>query len=182
MSSTIIYLIGFSGVGKLTIAKELSRLINARIVDNHLINNPIFQLIPLDGRTPIPRIVWGKIAQIREIVFNAIEEISPSDFNFIFTNELFEADIKVYHRVAAIAQKRKSVFIPIRLICDLEELCRRVSSEERTAQFKMTSIEATKAKFEKENLLLPKEAQTIDVTHLSPKEVAEKIAALLKKN
>lgn len=186
MMNIIVYLIGFAGVGKLTIAKELSSRINARLVDNHLINNPILHMIPLDGKTPIPKVVWEKIAHIREIVFSTIEEISPPDFNFIFTNELLESGqqyINIYNRVAAIAQKRKSIFVPIRLVCDLEELCRRVSAEERATHFKMTSIESTKEKFERENLFMPDHplTQTIDVTHLSSKEAAEKIIALLEK-
>jgi hypothetical protein len=186
MVNTIIYLMGFAGVGKHTIAKELSLHINARIVDNHLINNPIFHLIPLDGKTPIPKIVWQKIAQIRDIVFTRVEEISPPDFNFIFTNELLESnlqDTNIYHRIAAIAQKRKSFFVPIRLVCNLEELCQRVSSPERATQFKMTSIKATREKFERESLFMPEHplTQTIDVTHLSAKEVAEKIISLLGK-
>ena len=186
MTNIIIYLIGFAGVGKLTIAKELSLRMNARIIDNHLINNPILNLIPLDGKTAISSLVWEKIAQIREIVFTAIEEISPKDFNFIFTNELLESsqqDKDVYQRVAAIAQKRRSLFVPIRLVCDLDELCKRVSSEKRAVQYKMTSIESTKEKYEKESLFSPDHplTQTIDVTHLSAHETVEQIVALLKK-
>ena len=186
MTNIIIYLIGFAGVGKLTIAKELSSHIHARIIDNHLINNSILNLIPLDGKTPIPKTVWEKIAQIREIVFTTIEEISPHDFNFIFTNELLESsqqDKDVYQRVAAIAQKRRSLFVPIRLVCDLDELCKRVSLEERAAHYKMTSIESTKEKYAKESLFTPEHplTQTIDVTRLSAQETVEQIVTLLKK-
>ena len=184
MTNVIIYLIGFSGVGKLTIAKELSQRINARIVDNHLINNPILSLIPLDGKTPIPNIVWERIAEIREIVFSTIEEVSPANFNFIFTNELLESsqqDIDAYHRIAAIAHKRKSIFVPIRLVCDADELYKRVSSVERVTRFKMASIESTQSKLEKESLFTPPATftQTIDVTHLSAKQVAEKIVEIV---
>ncbi|MFP3021702.1 MULTISPECIES: hypothetical protein [unclassified Wolbachia] len=41
----IIYLIGFSGNGKLTIAKELCNIIDGVIVDNNLFNNIIFDMI-----------------------------------------------------------------------------------------------------------------------------------------
>lgn len=184
MKNIIIYLIGFAGVGKFTIAKELSLHLQARIIDNHLINNPILQLIQLDGKTPISTMVWEKIAQIREIVFTTIEEVSPSDFNFIFTNELLQSsqqDINVYYRVSAIAEKRKSLFVPIRLVCDRKELSRRVSSPERAALFKMTDIKSTEEKFEKQEVFIPDHplTQTIDVTNLTPQEVAKKIMAIL---
>ena len=65
MQNTIIYLIGFAGTGKYTIAKEICRLTNARLVDNHLINNPVFSLIRADGKTLLPESVWEKTWAIR---------------------------------------------------------------------------------------------------------------------
>lgn len=185
MTNVIIYLIGFAGIGKLTIAKELSKLTNARIIDNHLINNPILSLIPLDGKTPIPKVVWERIANIREIVFTTIEELSPPYSNFIFTNELLESstqDKEIYRRIAVIAQKRKSTFVPIRLIANLDELCRRVSSVERTAHYEMTCAESTKEKYRKEALFMPETplTQTIDITDFTPKEAAGKKLTVLK--
>lgn len=38
-----LYLIGFAGTGKYTIAKELVKF-GYKVIDNHLINNPIFSL------------------------------------------------------------------------------------------------------------------------------------------
>jgi shikimate kinase len=40
MNNTIIYLIGFPGVGKLTIAKELCNETSALLVDHHTLSNP----------------------------------------------------------------------------------------------------------------------------------------------
>lgn len=37
LEGTIIYLLGFAGVGKYTVAKELNRLTGARVIDNHYI-------------------------------------------------------------------------------------------------------------------------------------------------
>ena len=51
----IVCLVGFPGVGKLTIAKILSRMIGAKIVDNHWINDPILGLIADDGSNPLRR-------------------------------------------------------------------------------------------------------------------------------
>ncbi|HEX6477597.1 MAG TPA: hypothetical protein VF043_02040 [Ktedonobacteraceae bacterium] len=52
MQNTIVYLIGYAGTGKYTIAKELARLTGAVIVDNHLINNPVFSIVGASGNTP----------------------------------------------------------------------------------------------------------------------------------
>ena len=49
MKNTIVYLIGYAGTGKYTIAKEIAVLTGAVIVDNQLINTPIFSVIAADG-------------------------------------------------------------------------------------------------------------------------------------
>jgi shikimate kinase len=51
MNGALIYLIGFAGCGKLTIAKAIQKKIDCILVDNHLINNVIFSLIDPDGKT-----------------------------------------------------------------------------------------------------------------------------------
>lgn len=182
MQNTVIYLIGFPGIGKLTVAKQLSIRINARIVDNHLINNPIFQLITIDNTTPIPEMAWYRVGQIREVVLGAIEDLAAQDLNFIFTNELLassEHDINVYKQIEQVARKRNSLLVPVRLMCDVDELCKRVTSPGRAEKFKLTSSEAIRQKVTKEQLYEPEHlhTQTIDVTHLTPEQVVDKIIA-----
>ena len=54
MQKTIVYLIGYAGTGKYTIAKELGRLTGAILVDNHLINNLVFSVGGADRTRPVP--------------------------------------------------------------------------------------------------------------------------------
>ncbi|MFN8911956.1 MAG: hypothetical protein ACK5V4_04210, partial [Alphaproteobacteria bacterium] len=65
LNNTIIYLLGFAGVGKLTIAKELAKITGAKVVDNHLINNPVFHILDNDGIIPLLDAVWAKTRAIR---------------------------------------------------------------------------------------------------------------------
>lgn len=185
MENTIIYLIGFAGVGKFTIAQQLHLKTGAQIVDNHLINNPILSVIYTDGITPIPKAAWHKIAIIRQTVYSAIEDISPKNWNFIFTNELidgYKVDAEIFASIAHIAQKRNSIFIPVRLICDLDELSRRVQSTDRASRYKLTSVEATHHKFESFSVLKCDHPNTLtlDVTHLTATESADKIIEHIK--
>jgi hypothetical protein len=122
LHNTIIYLIGFGGTGKLTIAKELAKLENFKIVDNHLINNPVFNFVDLSEG--VPSYAWPQVRKIREAVYETIANYSPSEMNFIFTNELFEFsddDKLIYEKVKAIAESRKSDFFPVRLLVGTEE-------------------------------------------------------------
>ncbi len=185
IKNAIIYLIGFAGTGKLTIAKEIALKADFRIVSNHLINNTVLSVIQADGKTPLPRTVWDKIGVVRNVVFDTIETISPSDFNFIFTNELVEGneiDINIYHRIEEIALKRGSEFLPVRLICEAEELGNRVDSQERKANFKMVDREASLKQSRTSKVFTPNHPNTftLDVTNISASNAADLILAKLQ--
>ena len=106
MPADIVHLIGFPGIGKLTIAKEIVRQRPEFVlVDNHLINNPIFSVVKADGRTPLHRDVWIKIAQIKDIVLDTMARLSPPHLSFVMTNFLIEDE-------ADKAECRKSRLLP----------------------------------------------------------------------
>lgn len=183
LSNTIIYLIGYAGVGKYTIAKELAKLEDFRIVHNQLINNPIFNIAEKeDGFFPV--YVWEKIRKIREVVFDTIKENSPSHLNFIFTNELIENsedDLKLYNEVKEIADVRGSNFVPLRIEISEDEHRKRVTSEERKTNFKVCDESYVDRldgleilKIEHENLI------NIDVTKISAQESAKYIVNKIK--
>src|SRR5215510_6248325 len=52
--NTIIYLIGVPAVGKYTVAKEIGRMTGAKVVDNQLINFPVYSVIGYDGTANFP--------------------------------------------------------------------------------------------------------------------------------
>ncbi|TIR45067.1 MAG: chloramphenicol phosphotransferase, partial [Mesorhizobium sp.] len=45
VQSVFVLLLGFPGVGKLTIARELVTALSGQVIDNHWINNPILALL-----------------------------------------------------------------------------------------------------------------------------------------
>jgi MoxR-like ATPase len=49
LHNTIIYLIGIPAVGKYTVARAIGRLTGAKVVDNQLINLPVFSVLGYDG-------------------------------------------------------------------------------------------------------------------------------------
>lgn len=108
--NTIIYLIGIPAVGKYTVAKELSRITSAKVVDNQLINNPIFSVVGYDGTDafPFPPLAWKQIDKIRRAVLIAIRNCPPND-SFVFTNVLDgndPADLVCYKRIERVAKQR----------------------------------------------------------------------------
>jgi len=91
--SWIVHLIGFPASGKLTIARALSEAASTGdapfvVLDNHHVNNVIFPVLDLDGIKPVPAVVWDRTREIAAVLRRTIEELSPPQWSFIFTNVL----------------------------------------------------------------------------------------------
>lgn len=183
--NTIIYLVGFGGVGKYTIAKEIAKLADFRIVHNHLVNNPIFNIINIE-EGHIPLWAWQQVRQIRDVVFTTIEKYSSKEMNFIFTNELIdgsEGDLKLYKKILKLAETRKSKFIPVRLQISEDEHRKRIISPERKESFKVSDVEyvdrisvSNILKIDHENLI------NLDTTKLAATESAKYILNKINAN
>lgn len=173
-----LYLIGFAGSGKYTIAKEIAKS-GYKVVDNHLINNPIFSLLDLDDETPIAENAWISVRKIRHIILDFIAQDQKS--SFIFTNALLEkeADWKVYNLIKEIAEKRGSLFIPLKLILSPEEHKKRITNSDRKARFKTTNPAEVHMKKEMIKIDHPY-LMEIDVTDLSAANAAKEILNLVE--
>ncbi len=181
LKNTFIYLIGFPATGKYTIAKELCKLEpSIKLVDNHLINNPIFSVLELDGKTKLPDQVWQNVDKIRDIVLDSIVKLSAKETSFIFTNHLIENDehdLEQYYLIKKTALARGAYFLPVHLKCSVEELEKRIDSDERAVRFKMTDKSAVRPYAEKFNVLKIREHNgfELDVSLMFPKEAALEI-------
>ncbi len=175
----IIYLLGFAGVGKRTIAKEITKQANFRLVDNHTINNVVFPFVRVNSHTKMPKEIWEKIGMIRNIAMETLIDIGNRDFNYIFTNQLFENnedDLRIYKKIEETAEKIGAKFMPVRLLCDAEENRRRIVQPDRNEHMKLTS-DAYIDELTDEIVFIPAHPSTftIDVTSMSANEAAKQI-------
>ncbi len=175
----VIYLIGYPGTGKLTIAKEIcKRRPDVKLVDNHLINNPILSVIEQDGRTPLPQRVWDNVGQVWTAVLDTMVTVSPKHFSFVLTNVLLEKnkdDHSHFKRIQKMAAERNAVFVPVLLTCAVEELARRIVSPERRERMKDINAE-TPARLAQRSPLIPIDHENcidLDVTDLAPDAAAD---------
>ncbi len=178
----VIYLIGIPAVGKYTIAKEIGRLTGAKVVDNHLINIPVFSVIGYDGKDtfPFPKEAWREIEKIREAVLTVIRDFCSPDDSFVFTNVLAahdEGDRALFRRIEALARTRGSGFFPVWLTCSAETLRERKDSPDRRERFKDTDVtNITWYVEEFEVLKLPHpHALTLDTSEEGPETLARHI-------
>lgn len=183
MESAVYLLIGFPGAGKYTIAKAMrERLLAAgrdgRVVDNHSVNNPIFELIDLPSEGALPSVVWEHVDSVREGMLRTIEDLSPRTWWFIFTNYLVKGEDEGYvQRLERLAERRGAVLIPVVLTCAPDEVLRRVVQPDRRARLKDTSVTRAGQALATRRLVDPGLPQSLqlDVTSLPPDQAAVRI-------
>ncbi len=185
ITNTIVYLIGFPGVGKLTIAKQLQSMLPSILVDNHYINNVIFSLIDTDGKTKLPESVRINVRKVREAVFDTIKNLSRPQRNFILTNALIDGvkrDEEHFNVVHEMADSRGSDFYVFRLHASSDELGKRIGSAGRAEMFKDIDIESSAIRAAENDVLVPQSCRyfDLDVTDLSANQSALKLLGVIQ--
>jgi hypothetical protein len=182
LRNTIIYIIGIPAVGKYTVAKEIGRMTGAKVVDNQLINFPVYSVIGYDGTVdfPFPHGASAQIEKIQRAVLAVIRDFCPPDDSFVFTNVLdarAPGDKAWFRRIERLARQRKAEFFPIWLTCDAEMIRQRKDTPERRARRKdidLTNIDWYLQEFEVLRLPHPS-ALTLDTSHCGPEQTAQRI-------
>ena len=185
MRSSVFLITGFPGTGKLTVARALAARLEADgettlIIDNHWINNPIFGLIDQDGLTPLPPQVWDRVGEIALAVVKTAEELTPRNWNVIFTAYLDGVtDTGWVPRLAEVAETRGASFTPVRLLCDTDEIARRAMSPERRDLMKSVDPDDPHLLAAKGPVYDSGHGNTLalDITTLPPAEAAAHILA-----
>ncbi len=152
----IVHLIGFPAAGKYTVAKALAHAADARgerfvVTDNHLTGNVILSVV--DG---VPDGTWDRVRQVREVMYDAIAELSPPSWSFVFTNVLVAGDVEdeaAPGRLADVAAARGSIYLPVLLTCEVDEVIARVPSPERRERHKWIDPDAVRSFMERAALV-----------------------------
>lgn len=182
LENTIIYLIGIPAVGKYTVAREIGRMTGARVVDNQLINTPVFSVLGYDGTDafPFPRGAWAQIEKIHRAVLAVIRDLCPSDASFVFTNTLDAReplDWAWFRRIERLARRRRAAFFPVWLTCEAEVIRRRKDTPDRRARLKDVDLTNVRRWSEEvEVLRVPHpNALTLDTSSREPRVTARLI-------
>lgn len=176
----LIHLVGPPAVGKRTVGVALVEEAARRgqhltLVDNHLVSRPIFAVIDNDGTGVVSPEVWPHLYAVRREVLATIEELSPPDWSFVFTNHLLDgkgSGQQAVDNLRSLAGSRGSTYLPVSMRCDLDQLLRRVPNPDRREHLKWINPDAVRAELDRWRVLEPEGALTIDTTHRSPAESA----------
>ena len=180
LKNTIVLLFGHTGIGKYTIAQALAPMGDFILLDNHYFNNPVFNLIELDGKSSLPQAVRGYTRKIRQIVLDVVKDLSPQRFNFIFTNVMYNEDphdTACYEEYVKLAEARNAKLFPVQLVCDTEEMSKRVVNPERKKRMKLVDVATAHKSTEGFTLLNTghPNAFSLDITRLTAQDAAEQI-------
>lgn len=181
ITGVFVYIVGFSGSGKLSTAIELSKMINALVVNSNFSNN--IQVRSIYDNTfehdQISEEVQDRIYNIAQIMLQAIEAYPIHSKNYIFIDELmknYDYNIRTYNSVTELSKRMDTKILPIVLKCNLPTLQKRIKLKRQRENKKFTNISSTIEKFKSRNLFIPPNAIEIENSNMSIKEVAEEIA------
>lgn len=183
LENHIILLMGIAGTGKMTIARSIANQNPSfKLVIHDIWTKQILELVGENAQAwwQLDEKGWMAINKMRDVMFYTMAEVCPKETNFVLATEMLAKDPyhqNYFEKVQNTAAIRGSIVTPVRLICDLDELLKRVQSNERAVYFKTRDVELIKKRFTEEEVFfskLPNEL-TLDVTHLTSDEAAEKI-------
>ena len=183
----IVFLMGFSGVGKSSIAQEIIKHPHFKLVTNRVINNPVTGLLDLPAlKQRVPEAAWQQINKIRDAVFTAIKDISPQYFSFVMTHDMVDGETYpqiLFDQTLQLANARQAYFLPVRLKCNEEQLIKRVSSDARKEANVITDTDRAVDMARNKKVFYsnhPNEL-TLDVSDQSPEQVARLILDVIDK-
>jgi len=168
----LIFLYGLPGTGKLTIALELAEITGHKLFHNHLTVDLLLSVFEF-GSKPFVR--------LRELIWLSVMEEAAATLPamiFTFNPENSVRPEFIQKAVQAVTSRRGEVHF-VEVVCDPEELEKRISTADRTNHKKLVSVELfreLKAKGVFDSPKMPAPQLTLNSTLVSPRENAMIIA------
>ena len=182
--SLVVLLYGAPACGKLTIARELSRIKSLFLLDNHHFNDVVMPFVDLNENS-LPDIN-DAIYKIRSLALDILKKYKKSTSSgFVFTNVLLESDSdkKAVLELQQFADEIEAQFVPIHLTCSLDVLIQRVQNDERKTKGKLTDPEILKSFLAYQKMIDIEHPNkiTLDTSDISVSQTIEKIIYNLEK-
>jgi tRNA uridine 5-carbamoylmethylation protein Kti12 len=171
----LIVIYGPPAVGKLTVAKELSKITKYKLFHNHLTFDLVNSIFEVDN----PKF-WDSHNKLR---YDIVKLIVENKMDFITTFGYTKKFPKPLDDIVKLIKKNKGEVYFVQLSCDEKELYKRVKHPNRRNYKKISHIKSLKCGLKEYDYFSPvpyKPNLVIDNTTLSPKKVALKIKKYYK--
>lgn len=183
-NNPLIYLFGYPGVGKNTIARAIENRTEFLAIQNHLLSNALRRAISLQPSENYEQVEPLLKHHTMKSWVNFLEFVAAAVPNqgLIVTSVLYENDpdkVEFFDLVKSWAESQGRVFLPVRLVCSPDEMARRIESPSRDIQYKLTDRTILKNIINNNTLLQPENCLEVDVTALTANEASEKIIDFL---
>jgi hypothetical protein len=134
----VLLLNGLPGLGKLTIAKTLEAKLGHssttfRLIDNHLLIDPVVATEPVRNKTH-----YALRKKFRKVVYDGLNELKEEGLVMIFTSCLVTSDlerpyddIEQFMEYVDLADGKGVPLVMVNIVCDLRTNSERLGSEER---------------------------------------------------
>ena len=172
----LIFVHGMPGVGKLTVARELSRLTGYKLFHNHLTVDLVESVFEFGTQA---------FAELRESIWLSVfEKAIDSGLPGLIFTFAFEPTVTSCFVPATVEmiESRGGNVVFVELRCDSSVLEKRLTDPSRAAYRKLTSVSKLR-ELEAQGVLetppLPRRNLVIDITELSPEKAARRICARL---
>ncbi|HJZ63958.1 MAG TPA: AAA family ATPase [Candidatus Acidoferrum sp.] len=168
----LIFLYGLPGTGKLTIARELAEITGYKLFHNHLTVDLLLSMFEF-GSKPFVELresIWLSVME------EAVTTLPAMIFTFNPENSVRQEFIQ---KVVQTVTSRQGAVHFVEVVCDPEELDRRIGTADRKNHKKLVSIELfyeLKAKGVFDSPKMPAPQLTLNSTLDSPRENAMRIA------
>ncbi|HMJ74829.1 MAG TPA: hypothetical protein VK507_02600 [Iamia sp.] len=181
----VVHLLGYPGTGKRTIGAALVAAVPRDdhrfvLVDNHLTSKPVLAALDKDPAVPLDPRVWAYVTDLRVHVFQAIEDLAPPTWSYVFTSYVVEdTPSQTPGRLQALATARESTYVPVLLHCADDERRRRVVGADRAAEHKWIDPDGVMQDVATRRLTRPESPHLLDldVTALTPAAAADVVLA-----
>ena len=170
----LIFIYGPPATGKLTVAKELSKLTGYKIFHNHLTADLVSSIFPFGTKAYSDLVAKIRLDLIETATKNKVRGII---FTFVYGVETSggTADDRFIKKVINKVEKRNGQVLFVKLTCEEKELRNRLKHPSRKAFKKLNKIkilQSIRKKYDLSAVVPFGKTQIIDNTKLSARKVA----------